>query len=194
MTNLIPYIGIIIPFICGLISILIIFGKEETIRLLKPMRKPFFRPLSVAVLLSFTIKITLVSIIVMFRFSDISTVQNNGYIDGIATIGFAQKLILFITLLLSMIGEELILASIILPLYYFLKKNQYGWVISVLLSGIIFSLMHIETYNFNFWICITVGLSHLPMTHVWKSTESLRGGIYSHIIYNLFSILPVLVL
>ncbi|WP_036058666.1 CPBP family glutamic-type intramembrane protease [Leuconostoc citreum] len=189
---IIPYFGLLAPFFGGLISLILMFGKKQTFQLLKPMNRPFLIKLVYFFLLAFLIRLVLVSVAVIFDFGNISSIPSNGYVDNLTYINMFKKIVLMLLLLLSMIGEELVVASITLPVYYFLKKIKYGWGISIIIGSLVFSFIHLYAYDFNIWVCLTVGLSHIPMAQAWKSTNSLRGGMYIHILYNMISIVPTL--
>lgn len=189
---IIPYCGLLAPFFGGLISLILMFGKKQTFLLLRPMSKPFIQKIVYLFILSLLIRLALVSVDIVFNFGNISSISSNGYVENLTYINLLKKIILLILLLLSMIGEELVVASITLPVYYFLKKLKYGWGISILIGSLVFSSIHLYAYDFNIWICLIVGLSHIPMAQAWKSTNSLRGGIYIHILYNMISIVPTL--
>lgn len=190
----VPYVGLLTPFVGGIISLLLIFGIQQVFWLLKPMDKPFFRKMIQLLLLAFLIRLILVYIIVIFNFEDTSIVIGNVYITHLTQESLVTKLILLILLLIEMMGEEILLASIILPMYCYFKKLNYSWVFSVFIGTLLFSLMHLYTYNFSIWFCIIAGLSHIPMIQSWRTTGSLRGGIYIHILYNMTSIFPALLL
>lgn len=176
----VPYIGLMASFLGGIISLLLIFGIQQVLLLLKPMNKPFFWKMIQLLFLALLIKLILVSIMVIFDFGDTGSVMGNAYITHLTHVGIVTKLTLLILLLIAVMGEEVLLASIILPIYFYLKKTNYSWIFSIFIGSLLFSLMHLYAYDFNIWFCVIAGLSHIPMIQAWKVTNSLRGGIYTY--------------
>lgn len=187
----VPYVGLLTSFLGGIISLLLMFGSQQVFLLLKPMNKPFLWQMVRLLVLAFLIRLVLVWMMVMFDFQNTDNVIGNGYITQLVHADIVTKLILLVLLLIEMTGEELLLASVILPMLSYLKKWNYSWIFSVFIGSLLFSLMHLYAYDFNICFCVIAGLSHIPMIQAWKVTNSLRGGIYIHIFYNMIA--PILV-
>lgn len=176
----VPYVGLLTSFLGGIISLLLMFGSQQVFLLLKPMNKPFLWQMVRLLVLAFLIRLVLVWMMVMFDFQNTDNVIGNGYITQLVHADIVTKLILLVLLLIEMTGEELLLASVILPMLSYLKKWNYSWIFSVFIGSLLFSLMHLYAYDFNICFCVIAGLSHIPMIQAWKVTNSLRGGIYTY--------------
>lgn len=97
---------------------------------------------------------------------------------------------------ISLLGEELIVAMVALPIYGVAVKRtstKNAWWIALIISSVFFGALHIPTYGWNFYHAIVViGLTRIPFSMAWKRTDSLMGGILAHIIYDYGLILFVL--
>ncbi|MGR3742409.1 CPBP family glutamic-type intramembrane protease [Companilactobacillus sp. DQM5] len=98
---------------------------------------------------------------------------------------------------ISLVGEELIVASVVLPIYSYLaqrktnKKN--AWLIALIVGSVFFGMLHLPTYSWNWYHAVVIiGLARVPFSMAWKKTDSLLGGIFTHIIYDYVLILIVL--
>ena len=94
----------------------------------------------------------------------------------------------------SLIGEELITASVAFPAYVFLKSRMdasKAWIYASIISALLFGMIHVNIYHWNLWQClVATGLTRLPFNWAWKKTDSLQGGIWAHIIYDLIVLIP----
>ncbi len=150
----VPYVGLLTSFLGGIISLLLMFGSQQVFLLLKPMNKPFLWQMVRLLVLAFLIRLVLVWMMVMFDFQNTDNVIGNGYITQLVHADIVTKLILLVLLLIEMTGEELLLASVILPMLSYLKKWNYSWIFSVFIGSLLFSLMHLYAYDFN--ICFVL--------------------------------------
>lgn len=120
-------------------------------------------------------------------------VENSNAVHTGPILARIQHLVL---LSISLIGEELITASVAFPLYHLLAKkmsSKQAWIIAGLISAILFGLMHLKIYHGNLYQCIVViGLTRLPFNYAWRKTNSLWGGIIGHIIYDLVIFIPAM--
>lgn len=96
----------------------------------------------------------------------------------------------------SLIGEELIVALVTLPVYSFLTtkmaKNK-AWIWALIIGSIFFGILHLPTYGWNWYHAIVViGLARIPFSVSWKYADSLLGGVFAHVFYDYFLILMVL--
>lgn len=120
-------------------------------------------------------------------------VENSNAVHTGPILARIQHLVL---LSISLIGEELITASVAFPLYHLLAKkmsSKQAWIIAGLISAILFGLMHLKIYHGNLYQCIVViGLTRLPFNYAWRKTNSLWGGIIGHVIYDLVIFIPAM--
>ena len=174
----------------GSISLILFFGYNGLKSMLRPMTKPFVVKLLVLLLLSFCIKEMLIEIITIFNITDINSFVTNPAIIEAKQSTLSNNLIDVSETSISILGEELLVAGIILPVYSYLKKYRFGWALSNLVGCIAFGFMHVFAFDFQIWPCLMVGLSRYPFSQAWKSTDSVRGGMYIHLISDLIVLLP----
>lgn len=169
----------------GLLALGLQFGPEKIRFFLKKMKKGSWKTILLVIVLLFLIATIM------------GTIQTN--IFGIQSVGdsaandafspnLATRLIFLATAWVSISGEEFVMAAIAFPLYHFLVKRYTGnkaFLIASLISAFIFGSMHLHAYNGNLFQCYgIIGLLRLPLNYAWKKTESLQGGIWTHIIYD----------
>ena len=176
----------------GSASLLIIFGYRQFKSMMRPMNRPYFWKLAMLFVLSFLIKGGLVAVGEIFHLVDVNAFPTNPAVGAANNGGILSNVIEVIKTSVSIVGEELLVAGITLPLYFLCKKNKFGWVLSNLIGCLAFGIMHIVTYDFQLWPCLMVGLSRCPYSQAWKSTNSLRGGMYIHLISDLIILVPVM--
>ncbi|GKQ42402.1 hypothetical protein RD055328_03250 [Companilactobacillus sp. RD055328] len=109
----------------------------------------------------------------------------NPIFDGSKTSILISLLVIWI----SLIGEELIVASVALPIYTWLANTKLSrrdaWIIALIISSVFFGMLHLPTYDWNWYHAIVIiGLVRVPFSIVWRKTDSLLGGILAHIIYD----------
>ncbi|MGM0216544.1 CPBP family glutamic-type intramembrane protease [Enterococcus sp. AZ109] len=99
-----------------------------------------------------------------------------------------MNVVLLLTTLIALVGEELATAVVTFPIVHYLTKKvslNQAFLISSIFSGMI----HLPTHQ-----CIVViELTRIPFNYAWKSDDSLRGGFYAHIIYDYFIFLIVII-
>lgn len=176
----------------GSASLLIIFGYRQFKSMMRPMNRPYFWKLAMLFVLSFLIKGGLVAVGEIFHLVDVNEFPTNPAVGAANNGGILSNVIEVIKTSVSIVGEELLVAGITLPLYFYVKKNKFGWVLSNLIGCLAFGIMHIVTYDFQLWPCLMVGLSRYPYSQAWKSTNSLRGGMYIHLISDLIILVPAM--
>lgn len=176
----------------GSASLLIIFGYRQFKSMMRPMNRPYFWKLAMLFVLSFLIKGGLVAVGEIFHLADVNAFPTNPAVGAVNNGGILSNVIEVIKTSVSIVGEELLVAGIMLPLFYYIKKNKFGWALSNLIGCLAFGIMHIVTYDFQLWPCLMVGLSRYPYSQAWKSTNSLRGGMYIHLISDLIILVPAM--
>ncbi|MCM2629473.1 bacteriocin immunity protein, partial [Lactiplantibacillus plantarum] len=100
------------------------------------------------------------------------------------------------TLLVSLVGEEVGMASISIPLIRLLSQTQlkkYAWPIINVLGCIVFACLHLPHYHFNWLYPLIVGITRYPITASWRSANTLRSGIYVHWISDAVLIIGTLI-
>lgn len=101
-----------------------------------------------------------------------------------------------LTLSFSLIGEELFTAAFAFPIYVWLKdkvSHSSAWLTALLLSSLLFGMLHVNIYHWNLYQClISIGLGRIPFTWAWRRLDTLRAGIWAHIIYDLVILIPSL--
>lgn len=85
-------------------------------------------------------------------------------------------------------GEEIFTAAIALPIFCLVARRiskRTSWWLSCLVSAVIFGGIHLTTYNWDLYQCLVViGLTRLPFNEAWRRTNSLWGGVITHILYD----------
>lgn len=73
------------------------------------------------------------------------------------------------------------------------EKPMHAWIAASVISSLLFGMMHVNVYHWNMWQCLVViGLTRLPFNWAWRKTDSLWGGIWAHIIYDLIIFVPAI--
>lgn len=126
-----------------------------------------------------------------------STVTNSS-MTGMGTNETWQEILVLISFIPTLIGEELFVAAMAFPIFYLLAQKlpqKNAWIFAAILSAIIFGLFHMPVYDNNLYYClITIPLTRLPVTWLWTKTDSLWGGIICHIIYDFIIFIPAMFL
>lgn len=178
----------------GSASLILVFGYTEFKKMLRPMSRPFFWKLFGLLVLAFIIKFLIASIGSVFNLLNVESINVNPAVIEAGSGSLVINLIEVLKTSVSIIGEELLVAGITLPIYFCIKKYKHGWIISNLIGCIAFGIMHITTYDFQLWSCLMVGLSRYPYTEAWRTTKSLRGGMYIHLLGDLLVLIPTAIL
>ncbi|WP_099974842.1 CPBP family intramembrane glutamic endopeptidase [Lactobacillus terrae] len=180
--------------ISGGLSLYLMFGKNGLKNLLrKPLNGSWLFILGM-IILSFLLSIG------TSKFGEIvlnNTSNENSIADILLKGQLQDKLYTISTVWISLIGEELVIAALTIPIIiYMLKKNSnlnYNktFFITSIITGVIFGLIHLPTYNWNIYQCIIViGLTRIPFNYAWKRADSLWGGIIAHIIFDYILFIP----
>ncbi len=104
----------------------------------------------------------------------------NNYLISILALGWA------------MLGEEAIKLSLFFILFkslHYNKENKSKYWISWIIVAVIFGLLHLSTYQYNFLQCIfTVGLPAILYAYLWKRTENPLIMWGTHYLYDIILI------
>ncbi|WP_413627965.1 CPBP family glutamic-type intramembrane protease [Fructilactobacillus vespulae] len=172
----------------GLIALVSIYGYSSVKILLKPMIKGSIKRVFIGFILATLISLFGVSIYYFFNIK----ITGNSLTDY--PLDKSSLLILILMIIIQITGEELIMAVFTLPiLNYFSNKNiniKYSWLLANLTGCLIFMVIHLPAYQYNVFMVIIIGFSRYPFTMLWFKTKSLRGGIYSHLLFDLIRIVP----
>lgn len=110
----------------------------------------------------------------------------------------STKLIRVFWISVSLIGEEIITASLTFPLYTLIHKkldNKKSWIIAAIVGSLLFGLLHFRAYNWNLYqMFFPIGLGRLPFTWLWIKSDSLWPSIVAHVLYDLILFLPMIFL
>lgn len=171
----------------GCINLGCVFGFKIFAVLLKPMNKPYFKTIVKSVLMSLLIQLCCLLISEKLGYLSISYLRDiRSDSEWIIGLSYFEKILLLGAHITSIIGEEFLVASIAIPLFIYMKKTKMAWIVSNLISCAVFGCMHILAYEtFNPFLLLSLGLSHYPIMSTWKKTESIRGGIYAHLLRDL---------
>ena len=137
----IDIIGAVIPsrfkwlstVVLGSESLILLFGYDKFKNIMSPMTKPFLLKLLLLFLLSFFIKGLLVLIGELLHTIDINSVVMNPAISASSRGTVFSNLLDVIKTSVSIIGEEFLVAGIVLPMFFNLKKYRFGWELSSLI-------------------------------------------------------------
>lgn len=160
------------------------------LRQTKKLDRKKIRPLKAFVLIILFVALELCLVIPLANISiTISPdIPPNGIID-IAQVNF---LLVIILLLWQLLGEEVIKISIFFLIYKgfdFKEEKAKSFWISWLISSILFGLLHLSTYGYNYFHCIVViGLSTMGYALLWKKTSSPLMLYIVHISYDVLLI------
>lgn len=174
----------------GSVGLILLVGYNTFKSLMRPMKKPFLLKLILLFLLSFFIKGALIAIGELFHIVNVDSFVTNPAVNNSGQSTVLNNLLEVIKTSVSIVGEEFLVTVIIVPIYFYLNRYRFGWILSNLIGCTAFGIMHIFTYDLQIWPCLMVGLSRYPYSEAWKTTGSLRGGIYIHLISDLIVLLP----
>ncbi|MGG5318863.1 CPBP family glutamic-type intramembrane protease [Enterococcus sp. AZ072] len=172
-------------FLFSLLALLFQFGPDACKLFLKPMGKGKIRYIILFVVLSFVLS-TIAARLGNLLLNN-QTVENP-IAQSLHENSLLQNIYFFLTTWISLAGEELTTAAVAFPLYYYLVK-QFGqkqaFLFSSILSALFFGSLHLTTYSWNWYqSLVVIGLTRLPFNYAWKKTDSLRGGIIAHTVYD----------
>lgn len=149
-----------------------------------------FRPLSLKQFgmgIGFGVLTVIVSGICGIAVSQLYGASPNAAVAGLATYGTVDLLLFLARTFIQLIGEE---AVSILPLLAVLwlcvsrlgLSRRTGLVIAVVVSTLLFSAMHLPTYNWNFVQCLgIIGSARIVLTLAYLVTRNLWVSSIAHI-------------
>lgn len=153
-----------------------------------------------------SIKLILIFVLIDFVLSGISipfvelfsTTKENSNFDTFTFNSIKEVVIIFISLLWSLAGEEggkiafYLYFNEIIVLDSFNNKFKY-WAIW-LIGSIVFGLLHLTAYDYNLYQCIfVIGLPSIIYGFLWKKTENPKVLWLTHLIYD-YIVLGVVIL
>ncbi|CAH1855905.1 CPBP family glutamic-type intramembrane protease [Convivina praedatoris] len=172
----------------GMLSLVILYGVNGFKSLLKPMIKGSIKRVIFGFLLANLIVFIFAGICMLFH---ISGAEHSFYRQSPTK---TEQLIFIVTSLIQIPGEELIMATFTLPMIEYIHNKgistKSAWIWANLIGCFIFMLMHLPAYDYNLASVIMVGLGRYPFTSLWHQTQSLRGGIYVHLLFDLIRTVP----
>ncbi len=84
-----------------------------------------------------------------------------------------------------LLGEELLTMIILLLIANLLGGSKKGVAIGILVSTLVFALLHLPTYHWNLLQCLLIiGIARLPFTWASLSSDSLWTGYAVHVAYD----------
>lgn len=173
----ISYLALIIT---GSIAIILEFNFKIFINLFNPSKNKLNSIFLVTITIIITYILSFLAVL-LGKFLGFEAVSNSVTND--------LTVIKIIKVSISLIGEEIITTAIFLPIFNILcKKMSYknSIILSLIISSILFGLMHFRAYNFHFYqMIVVIGLTRIPFSVLFIKTETLRTAIYAHIIYDL---------
>lgn len=177
--------------IAGALAIAIQFGPVTLKRVLGPMKKGMWGWIILVILLSFAL--AFLTTFIGDTVLGIKPIANSALGDSTPW----SKVYRFILVSFSLIGEEVITAAIAFPLFnLFAQKEETkkAWLKASIISALLFGLMHVNAYHWNLYQClVAIGLTRLPFNWLWVKSDSLRGGIIAHVIYDAVIFIPMII-
>ncbi|MGM0214842.1 CPBP family glutamic-type intramembrane protease [Enterococcus sp. AZ109] len=182
-----------LAFFCS-VALILQFGSDTFKKMLQPVRKGSVRYILLAMILSFVLALIAAK---LEPFLLNTTTSENPVVKLIEQNSLLLNVLFFLTTWIALVGEELATAAVTFPIFHYLTKKvtlNQAFLISSILSSIFFGMIHLPTYQWNWYQCIVViGLTRIPFNYAWKSADSLRGGFYAHIIYDYIIFFDVLI-
>ncbi|MCT3287493.1 bacteriocin immunity protein [Lactiplantibacillus pentosus] len=182
----------------GMISLVILYGSSNLNRFFQPLPSPKWRIVLKYVLLLFVMEIVAI-VVVAIVYPDALLSFRNTTMAARSTgldVPLIERIWIAMTLLVSLVGEEVGMASISIPLIQLLshtRLRKFAWPIINVLGCVLFALMHLPHYHFNWIYPVIVGLTRYPITASWRSANTLRSGIYVHWISDAVLIIGTLI-
>jgi len=169
----------------GGLSLILLVGYDKTKSFFRQMNKGSWKWIFISIILGYLVSLLFVGIGTLMN---TPLAENAGFEEPDTTLPLWIEFLDYSMKFVSLIGEEVITAAIAVIVFYFASKkfdSATSWVISAIISAIIFGLMHYTTYDGNIFQCVfVIGIGRLPFTYAWRKTGSLWGGIWAHVIYD----------
>lgn len=178
--------------IAGLLALVIQFDTSIIKKLFFKMKKKTFKYILLTVLFLFISSIILILIGKLLG----QTMATNLVIGKLKALTFNQKIISIFKMIISIAGEEIIVAAIFFPIlkYSSFKFNEKtSYFMAIVVSCLFFGLLHFQAYNWNLYqMFIVIGLMRYWLEYAWIKTNSIFGGIIAHIMYDFILMLPII--
>jgi membrane protease YdiL (CAAX protease family) len=187
----VSFLGLLIA---GILATYLQFGLSFLKDLYKPigMNTKNLKCIFIAIVVSFVLSIGLISFGKILGFAS----NENLFVSSLKGLPFADRLISIITVLISLFGEEAIVASILIPLLKIFSSrmsSKYAWTLAIIISSLFFGLMHYKAYSWNIYqMFIVISITRVPFDIVWIKTRSVLGGVLTHILYDSIVLIPML--
>ncbi|GAB6092933.1 CPBP family glutamic-type intramembrane protease [Furfurilactobacillus curtus] len=180
----------------GMLSLGILYGFHHIPDFFRPLPSPKWRVLLKYVLQLFVFELIAILLVVLTKPAELVAINPAGTRAYLTTLSVIMRLWLTFKLLVSIVGEEVAMASLLLPLIRLVSQTKFknhSWPIVNLIGCIIFMFLHLPHYQMNWAYVFIVGVSRYPLTASWRGANSLRNGIYVHWISDATTLLSVLV-
>lgn len=118
-------------------------------------------------------------------YHQVQTANNQAIIDTMSGSPIVSVLVCFSAVCLTPFAEELIFRGLFMNLFF----NARDFWLPILLSGLVFTLVHASSNIISYLIYFYMGC---VLAYVYRSTGNLTNSIGIHLINNLVSILLIL--
>ncbi|MDI5786174.1 bacteriocin immunity protein [Lactiplantibacillus plantarum] len=182
----------------GIISLVMLYGFSNLKLFFQPLPSPKWRIVVKYVLLLLVLEVTAIVVIAIINSHALLSFHNTTLTTSSTGRDYPliERVWIAFTLLVSLVGEEVGMASISIPLIRLLSQTQlkkYAWPIINVLGCIVFACLHLPHYHFNWLYPLIVGITRYPITASWRSANTLRSGIYVHWISDAVLIIGTLI-
>lgn len=181
----------------GVINLSVLYGFSKIKFFFYPVPSPKFRTLLKYTFAMFVLEFMILLFLALFFQHSFSSLQGTALNYGPGTRPpLPIRTWVTFTIAVSIIGEEVSMASISIPLVHILlqtKMKKIAWPIVNILGCILFALLHLPHYHFHWAFPILVGITRYPIVLSWKSTDTLRTGIYLHWISDIVALVGLLI-
>jgi uncharacterized protein len=139
-------------------------------------------------MLGFALLNIIVSMSIGVAVNTLTEVTSNAAISELGNLNTADRLIFFAKTIPQLFGEEVITIMPFLAILYWLTKSfgvgRKGAIIGAwLLTALVFGLVHLPTYDWNWVQCIVViGSARIMLTLPWLMTKNIWVSTGAHII------------
>lgn len=179
--NLLSVFNFTFLAITGLVSLTIVLGRANLKILFRKMSKGDWKWVGLAIIAEIILTYAFAFIGYAFK----QSLANNAAVGDSSPL---DVLVSFPFTAISLIGEELLIATLFILVYILFSKTfteKQTVIIATVASLTIFGLSHYGVYDGNLYQCIVViGLAHIPAVYAWLKTETLWVPIAIHIIYD----------
>ena len=111
------------------------------------------------------------------------------------TVGYGLDILSLIVNFLQIIAEELFRITLFLILlhivYKFSQKRKESMIISVIITLLVFGLMHVNNNPSILYIILCIGFSSYFTLHAYLKTKNALLSVIVHLLYNIITILII---